>query len=74
MPGPHGWQVTKSMAGIVVGMDSAMKEMDVEKVRRGPLWRAAINLAGTSSSCRASPQIAKIMDQFEKQFEDLDVR
>lgn len=41
--------VTKSMAGIVVGMDSAMKEMDVEK-------------------------IAKIMDQFEKQFEDLDVR
>ena len=37
------------MAGIVTGMDKALKDMDVEK-------------------------LAKIMDQFEKQFEDTDVR
>ncbi|GAB5036344.1 snf7 family protein [Nannochloropsis oceanica] len=42
-------QVTGAMAGIVTGMDTALKDMDVEK-------------------------LAKIMDQFEKQFEDTDVR
>lgn len=30
---PTAWQVTSSMAGIVSGMDKALKEMDVEKVR-----------------------------------------
>ncbi|EWM29733.1 snf7 family protein [Nannochloropsis gaditana] len=42
-------QVTGAMAGIVAGMDTALKDMDVEK-------------------------LAKVMDQFEKQFEDTDVR
>jgi len=42
-------QVTKSMAGIVVGLDQAMKTMDMTK-------------------------ITQVMDQFEKQFEDLDVQ
>src|SRR3989338_2887792 len=42
-------QVNKSMAGVVTGMDSAMKSMDLEKMSR-------------------------VMDQFEKQFENLDVQ
>jgi len=42
-------QVTKSMAGIVTGIDQAMKNMDMQK-------------------------ITQVMDQFEKQFEDLDVQ
>merc|ERR1712224_129312 len=41
--------VTKSMTGVVAGMQTAMKSMDVEK-------------------------ISKTMDEFEKQFEDMDVR
>jgi len=41
--------VTKSMTGVVAGMQSAMKSMDVEK-------------------------ISKTMDEFERQFEDMDVR
>jgi charged multivesicular body protein 1 len=41
--------VTKSMSGVVKGMDVAMKNMDVEK-------------------------ISQIMDDFERQFEDMDVR
>ncbi len=42
-------QVTKSMAGVVTGMDEALKNMDLEK-------------------------ISKLMDRFEKTFEDLDVQ
>jgi charged multivesicular body protein 1 len=42
-------QVTRSMSGIVKGMDKAMKSMNLEK-------------------------ISQVMDQFEKQFEDLDVQ
>jgi len=42
-------QVTRSMAGIVKGLDVAMKTMDMNK-------------------------ITAVMDQFEKQFEDLDVQ
>jgi len=42
-------QVTRSMAGIVKGLDAAMKTMDMNK-------------------------ITAVMDQFEKQFEDLDVQ
>jgi len=42
-------QLTKSMGGVVHGMDAALKSMNVER-------------------------IAKVMDKFEKQFEDLDVR
>lgn len=42
-------QVTRSMAGIVQGLDKAMKTMDMTK-------------------------ITAVMDQFEKQFEDLDVQ
>lgn len=42
-------QLTKSMGGVVRGMDAALKSMNVEK-------------------------IAKVMDKFERQFEDLDVR
>ena len=41
-------QVTKSMAGIVKGMDKAMKSMDLMK-------------------------ITQVMDQFDKQFEDVEV-
>ena len=41
--------VTKSMAGVVAGMDKASKSMDLEK-------------------------IGAVMDQFEKQFENLDVQ
>lgn len=41
--------VNKAMVGVVKGMSSAMKSMDVER-------------------------IAKTMDQFEKNFEDMDVR
>ena len=42
-------QVTKSMAGVVVGMESALKSMNLEK-------------------------ISNVMDQFERQFEHLDVQ
>jgi len=42
-------QVTRTMSGIVVGLDQAMKSMDMTK-------------------------ITQVMDQFEKQFEDLDVQ
>ena len=42
-------QLTKTMTGVVKGMDRALATMDVEK-------------------------ISKVMDQFEEQFEDLDVR
>jgi len=42
-------QVTRSMAGIVSGMEKAMASMDMQK-------------------------ITQVMDQFEKQFEDLDVQ
>jgi len=42
-------QVTRTMGGIVSGMDKAMKTMDMGK-------------------------ITAVMDQFEKQFEDLDVQ
>ena len=42
-------QVTKSMAGVVVGMESALKSMNLEK-------------------------ISHVMDQFERQFEHLDVQ
>lgn len=42
-------QVSRSMAGIVQGMEKAMQQMDTEK-------------------------ITQIMDQFEQQFEDVDVQ
>lgn len=42
-------QLTKSMSGVVRGMDKALQSMDVQK-------------------------ISKVMDKFEQQFEDLDVR
>jgi charged multivesicular body protein 1 len=42
-------KVSKSMVGVVKGMDTALASMDVNK-------------------------ITKVMDKFEKQFEDLDVR
>jgi len=42
-------QVTRSMAGIVKGMDKAMNQMDMRKV-------------------------TEVMDKFESQFEDLDVK
>merc|ERR1719158_1808225 len=42
-------QLTKSMTGVVKGMDKTLATMDVEK-------------------------ISKVMDKFEQQFEDLDVR
>ena len=42
-------QVTKSMAGVVQGMDQALKSMDLEK-------------------------ISKLMDKFDKTFEDIDVQ
>jgi charged multivesicular body protein 1 len=41
--------VTKTMAGVVKGMEKALESMDIQ-------------------------QITKVMDQFEKQFEDLDVQ
>eukprot|EP00730_Choanoeca_flexa_P006041 TRINITY_DN12071_c0_g1_i3.p1 TRINITY_DN12071_c0_g1~~TRINITY_DN12071_c0_g1_i3.p1 ORF type:complete len:233 (+),score=42.58 TRINITY_DN12071_c0_g1_i3:30-701(+) len=43
------FQITKSMGGVVKGMDKAMASMDLE-------------------------QIAGVMDKFESQFEELDVR
>lgn len=77
-------QVTGSMAGVVKGMEGAMKAMDVEKVceiLKGPG-------SGTSYliplSLMSQPawmisiqltffQISAVMDKFESQFEDLDV-
>lgn len=61
------------MVGVVKGMDSAMKSMDVEKVRRTVL-RAILQRVCSSEPPFHFLQIARTMDQFEKQFEDMDVR
>ncbi|KAL9062415.1 MAG: hypothetical protein Q9161_009813, partial [Pseudevernia consocians] len=59
-------QVTGSMAGVVRGMEGAMKAMDLEKVRRTLLGIAR-------SDAFISIHISAVMDKFETQFEDLDV-
>ncbi|UYV67909.1 CHMP1B [Cordylochernes scorpioides] len=66
-------KVTNSMAGVVKAMDSAMKSMNLEKVRYllsqyYPEERAAVSYPG------CAVQISTLMDKFEKQFEDLDVQ
>jgi len=75
-------QVTGSMAGVVRGMEGAMKAMDLDKVRfpllRILLWflsRFTLGAPHTLSLTNRSlpTQISAVMDKFETQFEDLDV-
>lgn len=69
-------QVTGSMANVVKGMDSAMKAMDLEKVRLlRPLGLSPISAAilPPKIAHTATFQISAVMDKFEGQFEDLDV-
>ena len=61
-------QVTGSMAGVVRGMEGAMKAMDLEKVRPERSDRPISRVANLIIS-----QISAVMDKFETQFEDLDV-
>lgn len=77
-------QVTGSMAGVVKGMEGAMKAMDVEKVCEilkgpGPGTSYLIPLSFMSQPAWLISiqltffQISAVMDKFESQFEDLDV-
>lgn len=77
-------QVTGSMAGVVKGMEGAMKAMDVEKVCEilkgpGPGTSCLIPLSLMSQPAWLISiqltffQISAVMDKFESQFEDLDV-
>lgn len=69
--------VTKQMAGVVKGMDASLQSMDVEKVRARCLPRVMRPRHGCSrcgAHAHACAQIAKVMDGFERSFEDVDVR
>ncbi|CDW55142.1 charged multivesicular body protein 1b [Trichuris trichiura] len=58
-------KVTKSVAGVVKAMDSAMRSMNLEKVCR----QVAIDLAN-----KLQLQISQLMDKFESEFANLDVQ
>jgi hypothetical protein len=77
--------VSASMGDVVKGMDSVLGSMDPQKVWHSRI--AELTLGGAcvqvatqaqrrhSMFCCCWPiQIANVMDKFEKQFEDLDVR
>jgi charged multivesicular body protein 1 len=66
--------VTGSMTNVVKGMDTAMKSMDLEKVRiSAAAWCAACIFEGGWHADTGNSQISAVMDRFETQFEDLDV-
>jgi charged multivesicular body protein 1 len=56
-------QVTYSMSNIVVAMERSMQEMNLEKV-----------CVVESRTCSLNSKMTQIMDQFEQQFEDMDVQ
>ena len=62
--------LTKSMGGVVKGMDKVLGSMDVSKVRIS--WWCLHR--GKPHPHLAPVQISVMMDKFEKQFDDLDVR
>ena len=64
--------LTEAMKGVVKGMDTALKSMDTEKV--GLAGVCCVLRACRSPLSLRPPQIAKIMDKFEQQFETVDVR
>lgn len=74
--------VTKSMAGIVKSLDRALAANNLDKVRRdetggGTEKRRRKNDDSDSPNPHTqphAPQVAETMDQFEKQFENLDVQ
>jgi charged multivesicular body protein 1 len=62
------------MTNVVKGMDTAMKSMDLEKVRiSAAAWCAACIFEGGWHADIGNSQISAVMDRFETQFEDLDV-
>ena len=68
-------RVTSSMQGVVKAMDSAMKSMNLEKVRRREFQLIfSLSSLGLSYHACAYFQISGLMDKFEKEFEDLDVQ
>ena len=73
-------RVTSSMQGVVKAMDSAMKSMNLEKVRKREIYlkfsRSSLGLSYHVCSYTLSSnfQISGLMDKFEKEFEDLDVQ
>lgn len=73
-------QVTKSMAGVVKNMDSALKSMNLEKVEfhlyttlYHNFWKQII-MSYESMPPSHFFQISALMDKFEHQFETLDVQ
>ena len=68
-------RVTSSMQGVVKAMDSAMKSMNLEKVRKRE-FQLILSLSSLGPSYHACAyfQISGLMDKFEKEFEDLDVQ
>lgn len=61
-------QMTGNMASVVKGMDKAMDNMNLERVRAIPIR------ATTRLNSYADAQISLVMDKFEQQFSDLDVQ
>ena len=60
------------MAGVVHGMDSALKSMNLEKVI---VCKAeSVEPNGQINCIPSLSQIVNVMDQFERQFEHLDVQ
>ena len=63
-------QVTGNMTSVVRGMDKAMENMNLERVRLQPY----LFLTKRPNNFFSFPQISMVMDKFETQFTDLDVQ
>jgi charged multivesicular body protein 1 len=67
--------LSKQIGQVVRGMDSVLASMDAEKVRRPPATGAVRTcIEDFYTTLDLCSQITSMMDQFEKQFDNLDVR
>lgn len=63
-------KLTSNMAGVVKGMDQAMKSMNLEQVFHSRQTHLTLLLAQSPTTL----QISMVMEKFESQFEDMDVQ
>lgn len=70
---PLAAQLTKSMVGVVRGMDTVLASMDTNRVRVSAR-RASVPALDLRSRVAGRAQIADVLERFEKNFDDLDVK